>query len=96
MHTLVTSHGIGSSVQGQKAGFLQASTDFDEMIADDAVNTVVVATRHDTHARFVVEALKAGKNVFVEKPLCLNEQELEEIIEAYSGDEAVKSESAVC
>lgn len=91
LHTLVTSQGLGSSVKGKKAGFLQASTDFVKMLADNTVNTVVVATRHDTHASFVIDALKAGKNVFVEKPLCLTEQELQKIVAAYSVVEETKS-----
>ncbi len=49
----------------------------------DAINTIFIATRHDSHARYVLGGLRAGKHVFVEKPLCLNETELEEIREAY-------------
>lgn len=49
----------------------------------DQLNTLVIATRHNTHAKYVLEGLKANKNVFVEKPLCLKEEELEQIKEAY-------------
>ncbi len=54
------------------------------MIHHPEINTVAILTRHNLHARQVIAALQAGKNVFVEKPLCLNEAELRGIIEVYS------------
>ena len=51
-------------------------------VFDENTNTVFVATRHDSHGPYVLKSLKANKNVFVEKPLCLLESELEAIIEA--------------
>lgn len=53
-------------------------------VLDDKTNTVFIATRHDSHGDFVLKALKAGKNVFVEKPICLNETELVEIESIYN------------
>ena len=53
-----------------------------------AVNTIVIATRHHLHAPQVLAALQAGKHVFCEKPLCLNEDELSEIIQAYNRSQA--------
>ena len=47
-----------------------------DIIENDDINTVFITTRHDSHAHYVMKALKAGKHVFVEKPLCLNEDEL--------------------
>jgi predicted dehydrogenase/threonine dehydrogenase-like Zn-dependent dehydrogenase len=79
LHTLVTSGGVSGAVHGKKAGFAYASTDIEAMLGNNEINTVVIATRHDTHARFVLRALEAGKHVFVEKPLCLTMAELEEI-----------------
>jgi len=73
---------VSSAVHGRKAGFVQASTDVEAMLADGTTSTVVIATRHNTHARFVIESLKAGKHVFVEKPLCLTLKELYKIEEA--------------
>jgi predicted dehydrogenase/threonine dehydrogenase-like Zn-dependent dehydrogenase len=60
----------------RKFGFAQAGTDYKTMLADSKVNAVFVVTSHNTHARFVCEALAAGKHVFVEKPLAMNEEEL--------------------
>jgi predicted dehydrogenase/threonine dehydrogenase-like Zn-dependent dehydrogenase len=79
LHTLVTSGGVSGAVHGKKAGFAYASTDLEAVLGNEEINTVVIATRHDTHARFVIKALEAGKHVFVEKPLCLTLEELEEI-----------------
>ena len=55
-----------------------ATTDEDEVFHDPTINTVFSITRHDLHARHVLRALEAGKNIFVEKPLCLTIEELEE------------------
>ena len=62
--------------QGNKHGFAKASTVLDAALADEAVNTVVIATRHNLHAAQVVSALSSDKQVFVEKPLALTADEL--------------------
>ena len=54
----------------------KATTDFSEVINDPSVDVVVITTRHNLHFQYVVDALKAGKTVFVEKPLCMNSDEL--------------------
>ena len=68
---------------GRKFGFAEATTDTASLIADSRVNTVVIATRHDTHSRFVCDALEAGKNVFVEKPLALTAPEIDAVEAAW-------------
>jgi predicted dehydrogenase/threonine dehydrogenase-like Zn-dependent dehydrogenase len=82
-HTIVTSGGINGVIHGEKAGFAEASTDVAAMLANTSINTVAIVTRHDTHARFVVQALRAGKNVFVEKPLAIQHDELLDVKAAY-------------
>jgi predicted dehydrogenase len=67
-----------------KFGVEKAVTDYKMILDDPAVNTVFVLVGHHLHARFVIEALEAGKNVFVEKPLAMNEEELRKIEEAFS------------
>jgi len=67
-----------------KFGFRYCCTEESQILNDTNVNTVVIATRHHLHASQVVSALRAGKHVFCEKPLCLTEQELAEIIQAHS------------
>jgi predicted dehydrogenase/threonine dehydrogenase-like Zn-dependent dehydrogenase len=65
-----------------KFGFQTCTTDDAALIHDPSVNTVVVATRHNLHARQVLAAVTAGKHVFCEKPLCLSEKELAAIVHA--------------
>jgi predicted dehydrogenase len=79
LHAVVTNGGINGLHYGRKFGFAQVSTDLDGLLADSTIDTVVIATRHDSHAKLVLQALLAGKHVFVEKPLCLNLQDLAKI-----------------
>lgn len=83
LHTIVTAGGINGVIHGDSSGFVEASTDLASMLANPSINTVAIVTRHDTHSRFVVQALKAGKNVFVEKPLAIHYDELVEVQAAY-------------
>ena len=84
-HTLAASSGIGPVHVGRKFSFRQASTDIPAVLADPSANSVVIATRHDSHAHLVHQALTAGKHVFVEKPLCLTAAELSAIEAAHTG-----------
>jgi len=86
LHTVVSSGGVSATHFGRKFGFVNAGTDWQAAIADPQVDTVVVATRHDAHGRQVVAALRAGKHVFCEKPLCLTLDELAEIESCVSFD----------
>ena len=81
--TLVTSAGISGVHHGIKNDFAIASTNFSDILTNERINTVCIVTRHDSHAQQVVEALNSGKNVFVEKPLALTLDELEDIEKAY-------------
>jgi predicted dehydrogenase/threonine dehydrogenase-like Zn-dependent dehydrogenase len=84
LHTVASSAGVSGLHAGRKFGFAQTTTDTASVFADPAANTVVITTRHDSHARLVQQALSAGKNVFVEKPLCLTLAELGEIERLYA------------
>lgn len=77
----------GSHAQhaARKFGFRNCTTDEAELIQHREINTVVIATRHHLHAKQVLATLGAGKNVFCEKPLCLSQEELQEICRAYLG-----------
>ncbi|HUJ11928.1 MAG TPA: bi-domain-containing oxidoreductase [Verrucomicrobiae bacterium] len=80
LRAVCTATGAKAQKAKEKFGFQACTTDWHEIVSDPAVNTVVIATRHDLHATIVGEALRAGKSVFCEKPLCLREDELEEIV----------------
>ena len=79
---IATATGRNAKSTGEQYGFGFCSTDYRELLAREEINTVLIATRHDTHSRIVVEALKAGKTVFVEKPLAINAEGLREVAEA--------------
>lgn len=83
-HTVTTAGGVNGVVHGRKAGFAEASTDVTAMLADAAISTVAIVTRHDTHAQFVAQALRAGKHVFVEKPLAIDKGGLEMVLKTYT------------
>jgi len=81
LRTVCTATGVKAQKAAEKFGFEKSTADWHEVLADSAVNTVLVATRHDLHAPIVCAALRAGKTVFCEKPLCLHEEQLGEIID---------------
>jgi predicted dehydrogenase/threonine dehydrogenase-like Zn-dependent dehydrogenase len=84
---LATATGMTAAHAGRKYGFRYATTDEREILADDQINTVAVLTRHHLHARQVIDALRAGKHVFCEKPLSLNKENLIEIAKAVDDSE---------
>ncbi|MDX9768265.1 MAG: bi-domain-containing oxidoreductase, partial [Ectothiorhodospiraceae bacterium] len=81
---VASSGGVSGVHAARKFGFEATTTDSDGVFADADVNAVVITTRHNSHARFVQQALAAGKHVFVEKPLCLTLDELGEIERQYA------------
>jgi predicted dehydrogenase len=76
---LCTARGMNAEHSGRRLGYEYATTEFEEVLADKRTNAVFVATRHDLHADLVIAALRAGKHVFVEKPLCIRTDELQRI-----------------
>ncbi len=82
-----SAQGLTAKVLAAKAGAENATSDSNQILNDPEVGTVIVCTRHNLHAKFVKDVLNAGKSVFVEKPLCLNKEELAEIEEAYKAVE---------
>jgi len=83
---IASSGGLHAQHAGKKFGFRYATSDDDEIINDPNINTVAILTRHDSHADLVVKALKAGKHVFVEKPLAINSGQLSAISKQLSAD----------
>lgn len=79
LRSVASSAGVSGVHAGRKFGFEETTTDTDRLFADAETNSIVVTTRHDSHAHFVKQALQTGKHVFVEKPLCLTLEELADI-----------------
>ena len=80
---IASAGGLNAKVLAKKAGAEMATSDYHEVLNDPEVGMVIITTRHNMHAKMVKEALEAGKSVFVEKPLCLHPEELDQIISAY-------------
>jgi predicted dehydrogenase len=84
LHTIVTTNGLNSVHFGNKFGFIKASTSVPDLFAQKEINTVFIATRHDSHAQLASEALRSGRHVYVEKPLALDREQLCEVQNAYA------------
>lgn len=80
---LSSASGLSGTLMAKKYGVQFSTTNNDDILNDSQVSAVLITTRHDAHARLCIEALRAGKHVFMEKPLALNQEELDEIIEVY-------------
>jgi predicted dehydrogenase len=83
MQALYSSRGVTGKHFGDKFGFAYCSSQSSEILSDERVDAVVIATRHASHAQQVIGALRAGKHVFCEKPLCTDEVSLLSIVEEY-------------
>jgi predicted dehydrogenase len=81
---LCSASGVSATRFGPEFGFEVATTDENEVINHPDVNAVFILTRHHHHARQLIAALKSGKHVFCEKPLCLSEDELRTIVKTYA------------
>jgi predicted dehydrogenase len=89
---IASSGGLRAQHSGKKFGFQYATSSEDEIINDPNINTVAILTRHDSHADLVVKALKAGKHVFVEKPLAIDQAGLNKVIKQLTEDQRPKTE----
>jgi predicted dehydrogenase/threonine dehydrogenase-like Zn-dependent dehydrogenase len=80
---LATTGGVGSAQAKQVYPFDYATNNYTELLRDDDIDLIIISTQHNSHAKFIIEALEAGKNVYCEKPLCLTIDELDKIIATY-------------
>jgi predicted dehydrogenase/threonine dehydrogenase-like Zn-dependent dehydrogenase len=81
-----TASGMSATETGKKHGFQYATTDVQQLLGDSKIAAVFIATRHSSHASLATAALRAGKHVFVEKPLCIKAEDLEEYRKAVTSD----------
>lgn len=82
LSAVATATALSGATAQERFGFDRITSDYQTLIDDDTIDAVVIATRHDLHARMVSELIAAGKAVFVEKPLATNRGELEQVIES--------------
>ncbi|MFG2575730.1 bi-domain-containing oxidoreductase [Streptomyces sp. NPDC048481] len=92
LSTVVTTTALSAANAQRKFGFGRATTDLDAVLGDDSVDAVFVVTRHSSHAELTRRALLAGKTVFVEKPLALDQDELAGVLAAVeeSGNDRIQ------
>ena len=83
LHSIAATGGVSAVIHGKKAGFTEAVSQSSRIFENDLINSVAIATRHNTHAQLVIDGLTARKHVFVEKPLAINLVELQDVINAY-------------
>lgn len=84
MKAVASAGGVTGLHAARKFGFECTTTDTDSVLADPEIDAVVITTRHDSHASMVCRALRAGKGVFVEKPLALRREEVAEVARAHA------------
>ena len=80
---LATTGGINAAQANTSFPFEYSTNDYHELLKDDSIDLIIISTNHNTHAKFIVESLRAGKHVYCEKPLCLTLEELDSIEKAY-------------
>ncbi len=80
---IASSGGLSGTTLAKKFSISNSTTDYTSIIKDDSVDLVLVTTRHNLHAKMVTEVLEADKHVFVEKPLALNKDELNSILDVF-------------
>jgi predicted dehydrogenase/threonine dehydrogenase-like Zn-dependent dehydrogenase len=81
--TIASSKGLSGTILSRKHKIANTTTNYQDILTDDDIDTVVITTRHDQHAQMVIEALNANKHVFVEKPLALTHESLDRVEDAY-------------
>src|SRR5690606_1000880 len=81
---VVTANGMSSKNVLDKFRFNFCSSDINDLLNKEDINTIFIATPHNIHSELVIKSLKANKSVYVEKPLAINEQQLTEVIRAKS------------
>jgi len=89
LKSIASSGGLSGTQLAKKHGISQSTTNYKTILNDKDVDTVIITTRHGSHAKFVVESLNAGKHTFVEKPLALNHDELNQILEVYNNQQQI-------
>lgn len=89
LHTITSAGGTNAVLQGRAGGFAEATSDTEAVMTNPEINTAVIVTRHNSHARLAAKALRSGKHVFVEKPLALTYEQLDDVRTAHAESAAL-------
>jgi predicted dehydrogenase/threonine dehydrogenase-like Zn-dependent dehydrogenase len=95
LKAVVSNSGVSAVYVARRNGVEEAGADPEALLADPEIEALVISTRHDSHARYVVAALAAGKHAFVEKPLCVSREQLAEIRAALASARTARREPPV-
>ncbi|MEZ0610043.1 bi-domain-containing oxidoreductase [Fibrella sp. WM1] len=82
LQTIASANGLNGTLLAKKFGIARSTTNYHDVLADPAIDLCVITTRHNSHAQLTIDALRAGKHVFVEKPLAIYDDELTAIVAA--------------
>ena len=80
---IASASGASGTQCAKKYGISQSTTDYRAILEDDEIDTVFITTRHGSHSKLIIESLNSGKNTFVEKPLALNIEQLNQIVDSF-------------
>ena len=83
---MATTGGISTAQTISTTDFSYTTNNYTDLLSDDSIDLIVVSTNHNSHAKFIIEAVNAGKSVYCEKPLCIASEDLERIMEAYKAN----------
>ncbi len=83
--SIASAGGLSGTLMAKQYKIAKSTTNYKDILKDEETDLVIITTRHNMHAQMVLEALQANKHVFVEKPLALNNEELDAIVEAHTG-----------
>ncbi len=89
LRAICSAGGLSAKSAARRHGFAFCASDMSELLEDGNIDAVIIATRHDTHAKFTADALRAGKHVFVEKPLALTVEQLDDVIAAKNASSCI-------
>lgn len=95
LNSVSSESGLSAAYAMKKFKFSEASSNNKDTISNKNVDAVVISTRHDSHASLIIDSINYRKHVFVEKPLCINKSELQQIIECISSAKSKKSENII-
>jgi predicted dehydrogenase/threonine dehydrogenase-like Zn-dependent dehydrogenase len=89
LYSIASLAGVTGTSLAKKYKIGKSTTDYKSILKDPAIDLVIITTRHNEHAHMVVESLQAGKHVFVEKPLAITRQGLDDVLKAYTGSKTL-------
>ncbi|GAB4001662.1 bi-domain-containing oxidoreductase [Spirosoma daeguense] len=86
---IASAKGLNATLLARKFGIEQSTSDYCQILDNEDINTCFITTRHNSHAQLAIEALQAGKHVFVEKPLAIYPEELAQLIDTYQNSDRI-------